>query len=512
MDRNNVAPLFAPWTRDARGTLRPSVSEEAMQLSASLAGATYRMDVEPWLRAGWRDAVMLVDGALIAAPRDESWLTAQLRRHRAQARLGQRGSWSHLLETIRRDDRPDTCKALVMVHPGPQGRWVVAVSFMGTGTRLEDWIANFRVTSVDGVHKGFLQLARQFEANEERIVFPETARALGVPRLTLRDALDEMRYPNSRFLLWLSGHSQGAAVMQVYAHHKLREDGLLPRHLVGYGFASPTVMTGTAVPDPAAYPLYHVQNSDDLVPRCGAQVHLGVCLTYPADEELRRCCYPWRMDEMHRHARALTAPLLHRMTNTAGCVESAVAFLNVVARLDMSETLAVLGLDKAPFRRVAAAADWTELTRIARHRAALAYRSMTGQPLNLARVADAMADIRAVIRVIGLKAMMDALRELTYAPHSIAARLPEDCVGAYRFIARYGAEKLLPSVWLAGAPPRQVMLVARTARKHLDTASGEGLFNRRPVRSPRRFRPNPRRRDPRPRTDTRHHLPVLEQV
>lgn len=63
--------------------------------------------------------------------------------------------------------------------------------------------------------------------------------------------------------------------MQVYAHLKMNETGISARNLIGYGFASPTVMAGRAVRDPSAYPLYNILNSDDLVPHCGAAVHLG---------------------------------------------------------------------------------------------------------------------------------------------------------------------------------------------------------------------------------------------
>ena len=62
--------------------------------------------------------------------------------------------------------------------------------------------------------------------------------------------------------------------MQVWAYHKLHEDGVLPHHLLGYGFASPTAFEGRAVPKPSAYPLYHVLNGDDLVPRMGAQIRV----------------------------------------------------------------------------------------------------------------------------------------------------------------------------------------------------------------------------------------------
>ena len=57
----NVTPLLLPWARDPWGALRPPVSVEAMRLSAELAAATYHMDIEPWVQAGWRDVTIQVE-------------------------------------------------------------------------------------------------------------------------------------------------------------------------------------------------------------------------------------------------------------------------------------------------------------------------------------------------------------------------------------------------------------------------------------------------------------------
>jgi hypothetical protein len=102
---------------------------------------------------------------------------------------------------LRQRHGSDTGKAVVMIHPAPLGRYVVSVSFMGTGVRFYDWFSNFRMTTLAGVHKGFQQLAEQFEGMEEEICFPATAAELGLERLTLRHVLQEMRSASSRFTL-----------------------------------------------------------------------------------------------------------------------------------------------------------------------------------------------------------------------------------------------------------------------------------------------------------------------
>ena len=513
IDLANVSPLLLPWVEDAWGVMRPPVSVEAAQLSAELAETTYHMDVDGWLRAGWQDATIQMDGELTPVRPREGWLAKQIRHHRVQSRLHQQGMREQLLGTLRQVEQSDTGKALVMMHAAPEGRYVVAVGFMGTGAQFYDWISNFRMTSQEGVHRGFLQLTRQFEENEERIEFPETARELGLRRLTLGQVLREMQHPHSRFVLWLAGHSQGGALMQVYAHRKIHENRVLPRNIVGYGFASPSVMLGKAVEQPAAYPLYHIQNSDDVVPRCGAEMHLGVCLVYPADEILRRRCYPWPMDEKSLRARACVAPILRQMTDTAACIESAVAFLNVISTVPSADMLDVLGLSgNFPLRRMVAAADVNELVCSARRHAAMAYQSITGRPLDQARVADFMADIEAAVEAVGLQSFGVALRQMMSVPHSMSARLTGGCVGAYMYIVNGGMERLIPVCWQAGSPPTRLLGVRRTAQVRVGESSGEcTLNNRRRQAVPRRVHRNLRYRDPRPRTDTRHHTPELER-
>ena len=511
MDLDNVASLTLPWTRDVWSGSRPPISVEAAQLSAKLAEATYSMDIEKWLRAGWQDATILVDGELTPIRRNESWLGKQLRERRLHAKLHQHGTLGEVLGTLRQVGESDTCKAVVMAHPAPEGRWIVAVSFMGTGARLYDWVSNFRMTSQEGVHRGFLQLTRQFERCEARITFPEMAQALGLRSLTLRQVLEEMQHPGSRFTLWLSGHSQGGALVQVYAHRKMHEDRVMARNIIGYGFASPSVMTGTAVGNPAAYPLYHICNSDDVVPRCGAQVHLGVCLTYQTDETLRARCYHWPMDSLSVHARVCAEPILAQMTDTAACIESAVACLNVISKGTAADVWNVLGLSGSfPLGRVVATTEVDAVLRSARRHLAMAYQSITGRALDQDRVAEFMAQIRGAARQVGLRAFGAALRQWMGASHSMSSSLPDGRVGAYQYIVKNCMEQLIPSCWLAGDPPIRLMSPRYDARVIAGQTEVANLVVRRRGQVPRRAHQGLRYRDPRPRTDTRHRLAQAE--
>ena len=490
---DNVTPLLLPWVSDPWGRLRPPVSVEAMRLSAELAGATYGMAVDRWMRAGWRDVTIQVDGDLTAIPEKErrerraiGWLADQWRLHRIRAKIRQRNPVGQVIGALRQIERSDTGKVLVMLHPAPDGHYVVAVSFMGTGGRFYDWFSNFRMVAENGVHKGFLQLTEQFERNETEIDFPETARALGVERLTLRHILEEMKSPNSRFALWLTGHSQGGALMQVYAMRKIHLDGVLMTNLVGYGFASPSVLDGATTLDPAAFPLYHVVNSDDVVPRMGGQMHLGALLVYQTTDELRKRCYAWPMDAESVRRRVLVSRAVAWMRDTPSSIEAVIAYLNVLREHDPEEIIAGLGLVEAklPVRRLIAAADTRVdalLRYIARHLGA-AYLSITGERLNPSRVAEIQTLLRALVDDMGVKAFSDALTQLTSQPHSMTAK-GGAAMSPYAYIVLHGMEELVPAIWQAGRPPQ--LLVAGVARAE-EVRAASGLYNRRKAAPPRR--------------------------
>lgn len=517
VELSNVTPLMAAWVSDPWGKLRPPLSMEAVEMSAMLAQATYRMDVEAWLQAGWRDMTIQVDGELTdgVEPGEKSGmqrLASAWRMFRVRQRIKGGNPLGEVMGALRQREKSDTGKAVVMIHPAGLGRYVVAISFMGTGERLYDWVSNFRMTAEGGVHKGFLQLTRQFEDNEEDIDFPETARELGLERLSLRHIIEEMKNPNSRFTLWLSGHSQGAALMQIYVHHKITEDGVLPRNVVGYGFAAPSVMSGLAVDDPAAYPLYHVQNSEDAVTRMGAQVHLGVCLMYPTTETLRRCCYSWSTETTASRNRQLVARTFRYMTDTPGSIEATMAYLNVLSSYtpeDILEALGTLGV-RLPMKKLVTVADERvdALVRTANRHMGAAYASITGKPINVRRVAAIQAEIAEIIGQIGLKAYTNAQLELLNQPHRIS--MPEGAkISPYMYIARHGVEQLIPAIWHSGRPPRMV-LASREVGQPVNDGTQPELFNRRMSTPPRRVHRHPRYADPRQRSNTRHITPTLK--
>lgn len=453
-DLSDVGALMLPWTADPWGWLRPPVAQEALRLSAEMAAGCQRLNIKPWLRAGWRDVSVQVDGSLIPLEREWRSLAAKVQRTLLRARIRGTNPLQQISGALREREAASTGKAVVMLRPAGNGRYVVAICFMGTGTRFYDWFSNFRISTPEGIHKGFSQLTDQFERNEEHIRFPETARELGLERLTLRHILEEARSPDSRFRIWLSGHSQGGAVMQVWTRRKLLEDGVHPQNIVGWGFASPSVASGEAAVHPETYPLYHVHNSDDLVPRCGAAVHLGVCLVYPADERLRQSCYAWPRDAASVQNRLAARPLVRRMTDTPGCIVQAAAMLTVLQGCTPLEVAELLGVDAAvPAARLLERADLQKVVAEILQRLLAAYQSVTGKPLPWDELADSVQLTREIIARTGMKPLFSALSQLLRCPHHMSTRDGDERVTPYVWIALHGAERLAPYIWQSGPPP-----------------------------------------------------------
>ena len=260
-DLSRLSSLTAPHQPDPFGMPAPVLTHEAALLSLALAEMTYTLDITPWMAAGWQDFSFQIDNVLesgqldshIHTPEDAAFqqLASLHRMRRAQAALRARNPFGQLMAALRQREGSDTVKAVCMAHPLPEGRELIAIGFMGTGKRFYDWFSNFRFADEAGFHQGFSQLCRHFEAAADRIVFPGAARRLGLDRLTLRDVLNDLRKPHSRFHLWMAGHSQGGAVMQVFTH-RLMQSGALAEHICGFGFASPTAASAALTRRPWA--------------------------------------------------------------------------------------------------------------------------------------------------------------------------------------------------------------------------------------------------------------------
>ncbi len=343
-DLGNLMLLCMPWQENC-GLAQPVFSQKGAALSFELAAAAYNLDLDAWREAGWRDFSYQVDNTLLtgqnvngASGGGLNALLSDYLRYLARARLNRINPISQLRGALRQRSGADTCKAVVALHPFPGGRYVVAVGFMGTGKRIYDWFSNFRLNREEGMHAGFLQLTKEFEKHAEEICFPETARELKLTRLTLADILTECHRPDSRFRLWMAGHSQGGAIMQLFAYREIRR-GFLRQNMIGYGFASPSAVYARMNCDLGSFPLLHILNADDIFPRMGATLHIGRCRVMYPDRSMREACGQgaWQ-DELF----CQVYRLLRGVTDSAGAFVLVWAMLQALGDVPADSAMAAL--------------------------------------------------------------------------------------------------------------------------------------------------------------------------
>lgn len=494
-DLSELTSLSGPFVRDPFDRLRPPFSREAAELSLELASMAYTLDLDPWAEAGWNDFSIQIDDTLQSGlthgtsadgERMRALINA-LKVRRAKAALRERNPVSQVMSALRQRERSDTIKAVCMMHPLPEGRFLLAIGFMGTGKRFYDWISNFRFTTEEGFHKGFYQLCTYFEQGAESIVFPATAQALGLEKLTLGEVLSEMKSLSSRFRLWMAGHSQGGAVMQVFCHRLMTDWGVLAQNMTGYGFASPTVATGRLVHDPAAYPLYHILNSDDMVPRMGALLHLGLCLEYPADDDFRERCYDLSPLPADVAARLALAPYQRAMVDTPTILMYGTAFFQCLAEEKGEEGLGSL-LDRKwaipAVDRMLQAAGGKAMDLLDRliENAQNGHAALTGRPMDEQALAALRDRMRPVVHAFPFRRLMGAVLAYCMPPHHLVHRQQD---GAYAVIVKDGLKRLRPFVWVNPARGMPMKRYARPSGSLAALRAQAAASGRRAARSPR---------------------------
>lgn len=460
-DLSDVSPLFAGELPKFASGAR-NFSRETARLSLELSALAYSFEVEPWENAGWTDVSFQVDNRLMSGERLNAggnlWKGAvrEAMQHLARARVQRRNPVSQFFGMRRQQaGQADTCKAVIMLHQDGDGRYLVAVGFMGTGRRLYDWVSNLRVKAEDGFHEGFLQLTREFLENMDEIEFPSAAKELDLERLTLSGIIEEMKGENSRFRLWASGHSQGGAVLQIFFDFLLRA-GVRRENLTGIGFASPSVDSGAARRPVLLYPITHVLNAEDMVPRVGALSHLGQCLVYvPSKSEY---AFLYRSAEDDPCFLALHQEMFG-LRDTAQCLLFGIALMRALALMPTEEiaaavhgAMARLMPDKA-FTMLDEKLD-AGLRYAARH-LAVRYADCTGKTSLPKDTLERYERIQLkLLKTYGGTAFLRAFLLNATLPHKLA--VTDDgkaSVAPYLFIVRRGLEGLRQVPLVSGAMP-----------------------------------------------------------
>ena len=297
--------------------------------------------------------------------------------------------------------------------------------------------------------------------------FPQTAKELNVSSLTLSDIFNECSRPGSRFRIWMAGHSQGGAVMQIAAFHEIRQ-GLLRQNLIGYGFASPSVVYENPGCDLSAFPLYHIINADDLTARVGACLHIGRCRVFLPDERMRRSCYTAAWDSPS--FRSLLA-LVHSIRNTQSGLIFLIALLQSLQKLPDSEFTAIFSglISKLmPDKLLGALGEQADdmLHRLIQKTRRIYLHSSgdvlpsEGQILQLER------HIALLIARYGARAFVKAFLLALSLPHKLRGSDPKNGVASYQYIVMQRFAELEQRIFCAPAPLAK-HLAPMHARHHI---------------------------------------------
>ncbi|MBQ6173384.1 MAG: hypothetical protein IJK28_02035 [Clostridia bacterium] len=398
--------------------------------SAAISKAVYTFDADPFLRDGWQDISINLGPDVASGMNADTVSPRILLKYRAVRRaLECRTSLRRNFIIGARQLYSGNCvKSMCMIKPLSGGRFLCCISFMGS-VQVDDWLANFDLMIENGLHRGFLRRALAFEEREKDIVFPHTAARIGHRTLTLRDIIERCAGPRSPFRLYITGHSLGAATMQAYIYRLLTERGLPADCMRGIGFASPSVAMPSAAGVRRSWPIRHVLNSADVVPHMGARVHLGQCVTYPADAALAMHCYSYSDDDVSVRTRRTVRPLYNALSDTGTCICAFLALMQIIIDTPPEEVLPVLGrLQKRwpGLQRIINVGDRQadRLNRRLQGRLRTAHLAMFGTYPADERIDAFREQLADIIGRIGLQSTLSTLGQMAAAAHSMSKVYP----------------------------------------------------------------------------------------
>lgn len=418
------------------------------------------MRIAHYLDEGWQDIALLADGMVCAGLNAGD--DAQRRRAldgaaRMQANLARSKPLAQAMNIRRRREEKTGCKALVMMHPTENGRWLLAISFTGTTHRVADWQDNLRIEQEEGFHQGFLHLTQQFEAQCAQIPLPAFAKHLGKENVTLSDALAMLSQQDAPLSLLVTGHSQGAAVMQVLLA-RLVQRGALKGNLLGCGFASPCVAAERTLQN-ADYPIYHLINADDVVPRIGGAMHLGICRVLVDVPALRRLCYGAR-GQQEAFAALLALQRSARSTQDAMCF--AMALLQIITTLPDHQAEALLRQLAPAYIPSMLQSRLTGYARRLANSALIRLQSRYARcfgPVDIKAVQLYVQALDGLFEHYGIMETLACLPDVLRRPHRLYRA---DTLCTYDIISGVSPKRLLTALWCDGDHP--VWMAAPTAR------------------------------------------------
>ncbi len=432
-DLSDPSPLIAAVHTPGRP------SDALLRLSYEMSVTAYDFDTQRWYAAGWRDFSFRINRQLYTGTdvnKENAGIQDSIKSGYYQILARQKIRFASPLAQYRGiGDGSDHAKAVFMLIPCG-GVYIVGIGFTGTCRRFDDWLPNLLMDEKDGLHAGFLRLSREIWNDAPRISFPACAAQLGLDSLTLADIIGECRSEASRFLIWMSGHSQGGAVMQVFARYLCRK-GVLPGNLIGCAFASPSVLWQ---PEPVLKHLHLVMNSDDLIPRFGARCHYGLLWMADMNDITRRLCYSTDADSP---CMQVILDLSHRIRTSEDALLVSCCLLEILRDQDLIRAPQVLSallsyLKTDPLQKLEERLD--HLTDRVRMRALRYYREFSGRDsLDEEKAERTKALIRDAMLTYGESEFTRCLKNVLSYPHRIRNNESAHRLSPYNLICRTDA-------------------------------------------------------------------------
>ncbi|MHB8961877.1 MAG: lipase family protein [Saccharofermentanales bacterium] len=426
---------------DEWGFQRNRYSPELAIRSLAFSKASYCMRIKPFIMDGWLDYTLIHEGKIKATEDDWNLEPSAAKK---------------FISSVKQIIATQSAKAVVMGRPTSDGCAVINITFTGT-KHAPDWLNNFKVSVSHGLHKGFYELATQFDSVIGGISFDRLAEALGLAELTLPQIIAEAKNPKSRYKFWITGHSQGGALTQVYIAEFLIAKGVLPVNIFAYSFASPFVATSGYCSRPGDFPVYNIINTDDFASRVGSAVRLGVDMLFFPDQDFRESHYAGYSEPSTKTKFDDILRLCYWMTDSFKFGEYMIAMTTFAAEypvarniLEWIDETPVLSRLYAVFKEKAdipqALHDWM-------------YKMLEKPYMDVGGIPPSeehIIRVRSFLDILYKKWGPDCIMDFTYVTHQIPSNYSE--------IVLLPQERLVRAIWTSGMPAKLI------------TGSGEELM------------------------------------
>lgn len=415
-------------------------SEAGIRFALELSALSYNLNIRPWVDAGWSDITIKIRDRLFHSvdTTDSDSLIQSLYNSIAPyfgKKTKRKKKRKKIKKQIVNPYKAEYGRAIIMSREIADGKFAIAIAFAGTGRNLTSWLSNFDFAHDDGIHAGFKKLTDVFFAQVENIEFPSIADKLDFESLALRDILLSVKNDNSPFLVFVSGHSQGAALLQLFIYNLLKQ-GVKFENVLGYGFAAPTTVSNSF--EQIDMPINLINFENDVFTRLGIQKHIGNVYLFQADDMLKAACYgDLAEDTMFQNA----ISYLLSINNTEESLFSTLAFTYALSYLPAKIQSSVF---EGGFSLLRILPSDDTSTSISLMRAFLRdrYVLLTGHEPDKQSLLNKAKECLILINKFGAKKLMEANMTAIRASHSLRLDEKGDLISCYAYIALKGFKKL----------------------------------------------------------------------